>query len=144
MEMVVLSTISTVMLLMAVAFSVSTVRIISPIRLLTQAAQHLWEGAGTCFQQLPVRSEDEMSHKQQFDIILMEVQLPEMVGLEAPSLIRKSEQSKGKHTPIVAMTAHAIVGDRERCLSAGMDGYVSGPSDYLVGDGARSRPPQWK
>jgi two-component system sensor histidine kinase/response regulator len=62
-----------------------------------------------------------------FDVILMDVQMPEMDGFEATSMIRQCEQGTGRHQPIVAMTAHAMKGDRERCLEAGMDGYVSKP-----------------
>jgi PAS domain S-box-containing protein len=62
-----------------------------------------------------------------FDLILMDVQLPEMDGLEATRRIRSREQSLQRHTPIIAMTAHALKGDRERCLDAGMDGYVAKP-----------------
>ncbi len=62
-----------------------------------------------------------------FDAILMDVQMPEMTGLEATAFIRRQEQSSGRHIPIIAMTAHAMVGDRERCLECGMDGYVSKP-----------------
>jgi signal transduction histidine kinase/CheY-like chemotaxis protein len=62
-----------------------------------------------------------------FDLVLMDVQMPNMSGLEATSAIRALEPPGGRHLPIVAMTAHAMKGDRERCLEAGMDGYVSKP-----------------
>jgi len=64
---------------------------------------------------------------QQFDLILMDVQMPIMDGMEATAAIRKREQTNGAHIPIVAMTAHAMAGDRQRFLSLGMDGYVSKP-----------------
>jgi Amt family ammonium transporter len=67
------------------------------------------------------------SEREEFDLILMDIEMPQMDGLEATSVIRQREQSSQDHTPIVAMTAHAVKGDRERFLAAGMDAHVPKP-----------------
>ena len=70
---------------------------------------------------------DTFLHSGPFDAILMDVEMPVMNGMEATAAIRAHEQESGAHIAIIAMTAHAMVGDREHCLSAGMDEYVSKP-----------------
>jgi two-component system, sensor histidine kinase and response regulator len=67
--------------------------------------------------------------KQEFDLVVMDVSMPEMDGFEAAAAIRAGEKATGGHLPIIALTAHAMKGDREKCLAAGMDGYISKPID---------------
>jgi len=69
----------------------------------------------------------EALEKQPFDIVLMDIQMPEMDGFEATKRIREKEKVSGAHQPIIALTAHAMKGDEERCLAGGMDGYVAKP-----------------
>ena len=79
-----------------------------------------------------------------FDLILMDVQMPGMDGLETTRAIREMEKLAGGHIPILAMTAHALTGDRQKCLDAGMDGYITKPLNadelYSAIGGALTRP----
>jgi two-component system, sensor histidine kinase and response regulator len=87
-----------------------------------------------------------MLAEQHFDLILMDVQMPEMDGIEATAIVREKEKLTGRHIPIIAMTAHALPGDRERCLQAGMDNYISKPFtahtllDLVAGYGVKPMP----
>ncbi len=65
--------------------------------------------------------------KESYDLVFMDIQMPDMDGIEATAAIREKENSSGKHQPVIALTAHAMKGDQERCLDAGMDGYLSKP-----------------
>ncbi|HWN43063.1 MAG TPA: response regulator [Thermoanaerobaculia bacterium] len=82
--------------------------------------------------------------REAFDVVLMDIQMPEMDGFQATAAIRAREASSGGHIPILAMTAHALQGDRERCLAAGMDGYVAKPIhfDELIELVESSAPPK--
>jgi len=81
----------------------------------------------------------EATQKGRYDLILMDCQMPEMDGFEATMEIRRLEQATSHHTPIVALTANAMAGDRERCLDCGMDDYVSKPFDVKTLQGLITR-----
>jgi len=72
----------------------------------------------------------EMWEKGDYDLVLMDVQMPRMNGLEATAAIREKERTRGGHVPIVAVTAYALHKDKEECLAAGMDAYLSKPIDF--------------
>ena len=110
--------------------------IVRPLRILLaednpinqKVASRLLAGAGHVVTVAPDgRAALDLVASQSFDVVLMDVQMPEMDGLQAATAIRARESGSGRHMPIVAMTAHAMKGDRERCLDAGMDAYVSKP-----------------
>lgn len=109
------------------------------IETLLQSAGHYVTTAATGKQALA------LAESQIFDLILMDLEMPEMSGLEATAAIRESEL-RGAHVPIYALTAHALSGDRERCLAGGMDGYLSKPVNIdellrIVSDLAVERQP---
>ena len=71
----------------------------------------------------------ELCMKEKADVILMDIQMPEMSGFDLSKIIRKKEKSTGEHTPIIATTAYAMERDKEHALNAGMDHYISKPID---------------
>jgi CheY-like chemotaxis protein len=72
----------------------------------------------------------EMWEKEDYDLVLMDVQMPRMNGFEATGAIREKERARGGHTPIIAITAYALEKDEAECLAAGMDGYLSKPIEF--------------
>ena len=69
----------------------------------------------------------EAFHRERFDIILMDIQMPKIDGFQATAAIRQLEKISGRHIPIIAMTGYAMKGDRQRCLDNGMDAYICKP-----------------
>jgi PAS domain S-box-containing protein len=95
-----------------------------------QALKALFGDMASAGDQIPSRQADcdkTGPEPAPFDVVLMDVQMPELDGLETTGIIRQREKETGQHIPILAMTAYAMKGDRERCLAAGMDGYVGKP-----------------
>jgi CheY-like chemotaxis protein len=91
-------------------------------------AEHLLQRRGhTAVMVTNGREATEVLLQEPVDLILMDLQMPEMDGFEATAVIRERERASGRRTPIVALTAHAMEGDRQRCLDADMDGYISKP-----------------
>src|SRR4029450_2078072 len=88
---------------------------------LMETRGHTWVGVSTGREALAALAQEP------FDLVLMDVQMPDMDGLEATRAIRRGGQGTSRAVPIIAMTAHTMQGDEERCLAAGMDGYVSKP-----------------
>lgn len=76
------------------------------------------------------KSAVEAWEQQEYDLIIMDVQMPVLDGLTATRMIREKEAVRGGHIPIIAITAHALAEDREQCLDAGMDGYLSKPIEF--------------
>jgi signal transduction histidine kinase/CheY-like chemotaxis protein/HPt (histidine-containing phosphotransfer) domain-containing protein len=93
-----------------------------------QLAARILEKRGHSVEVVPDgRQALEALSRERYDLVLMDIQMPEMDGFETTAAIRAREDSSGQHLPIIALTAHAMAGDRERCLAAGMDGYLSKP-----------------
>jgi CheY-like chemotaxis protein len=90
------------------------------VRLLEKRGHHVQVASDGCEVLEKLKTAD-------FDLILMDMQMPVMGGFEATAAVREMEKGTGRHVPIVALTAHAMKGDRERCLAAGMDGYIGKP-----------------